>query len=454
MISLAQQLALQEAQLSGRLAKFGENHRIVRTTQDLIEEIREKRRQRKAEIAEQTRRANLENARDSLIVLQERLSQLETLKEQAEQKKKDLDLARVQYDQRLRIRDERIEMLDTLKEQIEKVKILLNDPETTKVRLVGLAPEPLDMTASRQWWLWLPGGTVLGFLLSIAFAFLVEMLNDLVRTPRDVAKFLHIPLLGVIPDEVEDKEIRDIDLWHVVRDAPYSIIGEAYRRCRTNLELSSSVKSLKTLLIAGSDAGDGTTSVAVNLATAFVAEEKRVLLIDANFRQPALGTIFPRTKADANGIGAGRPDSGLSTLFAGRNNYKNIIRSSGIQNLHIIDSGPVPTKPAELLASPKMEKLVKEFSKDYDHIIIDAPPVLLVSESKILAGLVDSTLLVFNAATTRRGAALRTIQEMREVGAELVGCVLFAVRAMKGGYFREQFKSYRRYQTSQFVGST
>ncbi len=453
MISLAQQLVFQEAQLSGRLAKFGENHRIVRSSQEVIEEIKEKRRQRKTEIAEQTRRANLENARDSLVILQERLNQLESLRDQANQKKKDLDLARVQYDQRMKIRDERILMLDALKEQIEKVKIMLNDPETTKVQLVGFAPEPLDMTASRQWWLWLPGGTVLGFLSSIAFAFLIEMLNDLVRTPRDVARFLHIPLLGVIPDEAEDKDVRDVDLWHVVRDAPYSIIGEAYRRCRTNLELSSSVESLKTLLIASGDAGDGTTSVAVNLATAFVAKEKKVLLIDANFRQPSLGTIFPRTKTSANGNKPVRSDSGLSTLLTGRSSYKDVIRPSGIQDFHIIDSGSVPSKPAELLTSPKMEKLVKELSKNYDHIIIDGPPVLLVSDAKVLARLVDSTLLVFNADATKRGAALRTIQEMREVSANIIGCILFAVRSMKGGYFREQYKSYRRYQASQPVGS-
>jgi succinoglycan biosynthesis transport protein ExoP len=452
MISLAQQLAFQEAQLSGRLAKFGENHRIVRSSQELIEEIKEKRRQRKTEIAEQTRRANLENARDSLVILQERLTQLESLRDQANQKKKDLDLARVQYDQRMKIRDERIEMLDALKEQIEKVKIMLNDPETTKVQLVGFAPEPLDMTASRQWWLWLPGGTILGFLLSIAFAFLIEMLNDLVRTPRDVARFLHIPLLGVIPDEAEDKDVRDVDLWHVVRDAPYSIIGEAYRRCRTNLELSSSVESLSTLLIASGDAEDGTTSVAVNLATAFVAKEKKVLLIDANFRQPSLGTIFPRTKDNANS-NKPRSDSGLSALLTGRSSYKDVIRPSGIQDLHIIDSGSVPSKPAELLTSSKMGKLVKEMSKNYDHIIIDGPPILLVSDSKVLAQLVDSTLLVFNAAATRRGAAMRTIQEMREVSANVIGCVLFAVRSMKGGYFRERYKSYRRYQDLQPVGS-
>jgi Mrp family chromosome partitioning ATPase len=86
-------------------------------------------------------------------------------------------------------------------------------------------------------------------------------------------------------------------------------------------------------------------------------------------------------------------------------------------------------------------------------VIIDGPPILLVSDAKLLARLVDGTVLVFNAAATSRGAAQRTIRELREVNATIVGCVLFAVTAMKGGYFREQFKSYRKYQKLQLARS-
>jgi Mrp family chromosome partitioning ATPase len=114
--------------------------------------------------------------------------------------------------------------------------------------------------------------------------------------------------------------------------------------------------------------------------------------------------------------------------------------------LDIIDCGPLPANPAELLGSLRMEELLREHRGNYDHVIIDGPPVLLVSDAKVLAGLVDATILVLNAAATSRGAAQRTIRELREVNAKIVGCVLFAARAIKGGYFNEQFKSYRRYQ--------
>ena len=444
---LTQQLAFQESALASILTKFGENHREVRQAQQLIDEIREKRRIRRAEIAEQTRQANLKNAQDFLIVLQQRFAELEKLRQEANAKQRELDLARVQYQQRASIRDERKQMLDSVKAQLEKLKIVLEDPETPKVQFVGRAPVPLAISSPR-WEFYFPGGTVLGFMLGVGLAFLIEMLNDLVRTPRDVGRYLRIPLLGVVPDADEDEQVRGIDLCHVVRQAPYSIISESYRRLRTNLKLSGPVESLKILLVTSGMAGDGKTSVAVNLATTFVAENKKVLLIDANFWQPALYTIFPKEAVEAE-----QAEFGLSTLLVGRCGYQEVIRSSGIDGLSVIDSGPLPSNPAELLGAAQMKQLVEQQRKNYDYIIVDGPPVLLVSATKILAKLADGTVLVFNAAATRRGAAQRTIRELKEVNATVVGCVLFGVKAMKGGYFHEQFKSYQQYQKLQLAHS-
>jgi succinoglycan biosynthesis transport protein ExoP len=452
MITLAQQIAYLEAQLSGRLTKFGENHRDVRQTRELIEETKKRREERKDEIANQTRLANLKNAQDGLVVLQKRYEQLEALRQKAESDKKDLDLARIQYEKVVKIRDERLDMLDSIKEQIEKYKIMYNDPETPKVQAVGLAPIPLEMVFTRQWWLWFPSGMVLGLLLGVGLAFLVELANDLVRTPTDVARYLRIPLLGVVPDASEDSQVRRVELCHVVRRAPYSVTSESYRRCRTNLKLSGPADSFKTLLISSGSARDGKTSMAVNLATTFVAADTKVLLIDANFRQPNLHLLFPKQQAKDS---AEHFDFGLSSVLMHQCTADEAVRPSGIEGLDIIDCGPLPANPTELLSSARMNELLAGQRTNYDYIIIDGPPVLLVSDAKILAGLVDATLLVFNANTTSRGAAQRTIRELKQVNARIVGCVLFAARAIKGGYFQEQFKSYRKYQKKvQLAGGT
>ncbi|MHC4068364.1 MAG: polysaccharide biosynthesis tyrosine autokinase [Planctomycetota bacterium] len=454
MLSLAQQLAFQESELAGRLTKFGENHRSVRQIQDLIKEIRLRREIRKAEIAEQTRQANLKNAEDSLIVMQERYAELGRQQQESEAKKKNLDLARVEYERRQSIRDERKERLDELKRQIEKQKIILEDPETPKVQRVGYAPPPLRVSFP-SWSIFFPGGTMLGLLAGVGLAFLVELLSDLVRTPRDVSKYLHVPLLGIIPDAAEDEQVENIDLCHVVRDAPYSLISESYRRFRTNLKLSGPAESLKTLLVTSGMAGDGKTSVAVNLAVTFVAEDKKILLIDANFWRPSLHRVFPNSNENAeNKSQEGRPSEfGLSTALLGRCGYQEVIRPSGIEGFDIIDSGLLPSNPTELISGARMKQLLKHQRENYDYVIVDGPPVLLVSDVKALATFVDGNIVVFNAEATRRGAARRIIRELREVNAKITGCVLFSVKAMKGGYFEEQFKSYREYQETQLAHS-
>jgi len=443
MLALKQQLNFTEATLAGLLTKFGENHREVRQLQEWKDEIQMRWDIRAGEIGEQTRQANLANARDRLTVFRQRYIELERLRQEAAAKKKDLDMARVQYAQREKIRDERIATLDQIKMSVEKMTIIYEDPETPKVRLLSAALEPIEQVSSRQWWIWFPTGTILGFLFSVGIAFLAELTDDKVRTPRDVSRYLHIPLLGVIPEASEDRDVRGVDLARVVSLAPYSMISESYRQCRTNLKLSGTGESLKTILVTSGSAGDGKTCVAVNLASAYVAGDKKVLLIDANFRQPTSKKLFPRGGAGDEGLSMG---FGLSSLLVGQCRVNEAIRSSGIEGLDIIDAGLLPPNPAELLGSVRMAEMLSEQRNNYDYVIIDSPPVLLISDAKVLAKCVDATVVVLNATATHRGAALRTIRELQEVDANVVGCVLLAAPSLKGGYFQEQYKSYRRYQ--------
>ena len=278
---------------------------------------------------------------------------------------------------------------------------------------------------------------MLGFLAGVGISFLVELLNDLVRTPAEVAKHLHIPLLGVIPHASEDRQVKDTDLFHVVQQAPYSVISESYRQFRTNLKLSGPSASSRVLLVSSCSAGDGKTSVAVNLSVAFVAEHKRVLLIDANFWKPNIHQIFDTQKEDGVGLG---------DVIVSDARIEDAVHPSGIEGIDVLSCGTLPPNPAEMLGSAKMREILAVQKTNYDYIIIDGPPVLLVSDTKMLAESTDGTLLVFNASNTRRGAASRAIRELKQVDASVVGCVLFAVRAMKGGYFSEQFRSYQEYQ--------
>ena len=450
MLSLNKQLTEQQAQLSGLLTRFGENHRDVIHMKEIISQTLKQRDSRREEIANQTRLANLENAKQGLYVLQQRYDNLSNLRAQAQQKKTALDSARIEYDKQLKIRDERLDMLKKIDEQIEKITSMLNDPEIPKIQPVGPAPVPLEMIFSRQWYMWLPTMTMLGFLIGIALTFMGELTREEITTPTEISRFLKIPLLSVIPDASEERLSRGVDLRQVVRQAPYSLLSESYRRLRANLMLSGPIESLKTILVTSGMAGEGKTSTAVNLAMTFVAAGKKVLLIDTNFRNPNLQTIFPRVESiSLENTAAKNFSYGLSSVLMNQCKAENAIRQSGIEGLSIIDCGPLPANPSDLLGSMKMEELIKELRKSYDHIVIDSGPTLLVSDSTVLATLADATLLVFCSDDTNTGAAQRTIREIKGATSSIVGCVLFAARARTGGYFKKQYKSYRKYQKKQ-----
>ena len=445
MVTLAQQKALQQSVLAGQLAKFGENHREVQRIQERINEIEARREMRRKEIAEQVRRSNLANAQDQLVALMQRWEELQARKKTARKQKEDMDTNRVIYERRLKRRDELQAMLEDINKNIEKQSIIVNDPETAKVKKVGDAPVPRTISSPR-WELFFPGGTFLGFVLGLGLALLAEFLNDLVRTPRDISRHLNIPLLGVIPDADEDGQVRDIDLCHVVRQAPYSIISESYRRLRTNFELSDKQKSSKVILLGCGMPGEGNTTVAVNLASVLASEGKKLLLIDANFRRPSLENVFS-VNDKKESIQKAR--KGLGDLLTGKATLEDVIMNSPVQNVDVICAGTIPSHPAELLGTRRMEELIELQREHYDYIIIDGPPVLLVSDAKILANLADGVMLVFNAGSTHRGAAQRTVRELQAVHTNILGCVLCAVKSLKGGYFREQFKIYKRYHQMQ-----
>jgi capsular exopolysaccharide synthesis family protein len=234
-------------------------------------------------------------------------------------------------------------------------------------------------------------------------------------------------------------------MWKIARQLPFSKMGECYRQFRTNLKLSFNSDVQKVIFVTSGNAGEGRTTVAANTATTFAAEDKRVLLIDANFRRPSSYKIFP----NSNGHPAGteQKDKGLSGYLAGSCSITEIMRPTGIDEMDVIDSGILPANPAELLGGERMAELIRYSKEHYDRVIIDGPP-MLVSDAKAIASQADGTVLVFNTAITRRGTAKRIVRELKEINTNVLGAILIGVRVLKGGYFRELFESYQKYQNS------
>ena len=443
-MGLIQQISSLESELARRLTNLGENHRAVQQLREVLRQTIAEKDARSNFKAQQIRNSDVTAIKDQYATMTNRLAKLDELRAQTEKEQRDLDNTRAAYDQFISDREETKNKLFSVQEQIGKYNLIKQDTESAKVKPVGLAPPPLEMSSPRLL-VFGPGGTFLGFMLGIGLAFLIELLNDLLRTPSDVMKFANVPLLGMVTHKDLDDVTKNADMWKITRQLPFSMMGECYRQFRTNLKISSDSDAQKVIFITSGNAGEGRTTVATNTATIFVAEDKRVLLIDANFRRPSSHKIFP----NSNGHHAGteKKGKGLSGYLTGSCSVTEIIRPTGIDGMDVIDSGILPANPAEMLGGERMAELIRYTKEHYDRVIIDGPP-MLVSDAKALASQADGTVLVFNTAITRRGTAKRIVRELREIDTNILGAILIGVRVLKGGYFGEMLESYEDYQDS------
>ena len=437
-------IALLEPQLERRLDRFGEDHRLVRETQASLNQMRTALGKRQFEIGEIMRQSNLLLAEESMAALVQQLETTARQLQSAHAEYKEIDRIRNEYSRYEQQRQEKLTQLEDMNTLLEKKTAQHDDPGLSKLSSPYAATKPRVKSFPNPV-MFFAGGIILGMMAGLGLAFLVELMNDLLRSPSDVMRHLKVPLMGMVCHVDDDEDIDGVDLYHVVRQAPYSIMSECYRQFRTNLKLSvAEGQAKKTLLITSGQAGDGKTTVAVNLVSTLLAEDSRVLLIDANFRRPSTPRLFPHSAADGSAIDTS--DYGLSNYLMGQcDSADQVVRASGIEGLFIIDSGPLPANPAQLFSGQRMKALLEHCKSNFDYVIIDGP-AMLVSDAKTLAAQVDGTIIVFNTANTHRGAAMRMLREMRDIHADIVGTVLMGVKSRKGGYFQEIYRSYQDYQ--------
>lgn len=251
---------------------------------------------------------------------------------------------------------------------------------------------------------------IIGLLLAGGIVFLIEYMDDTIRTPEDIERVLNLPIIGYIGDmDIQPGELADVHvLYH-----PRSPVSEAFRSLRTNLEFTKVDQALDKILITSSGPGEGKTTIAINLATIIAQSGKRVLLIDADMRRPRIHTIFGISNR-----------MGLSTLFRGNAAVQSVIRPvQGMHNVFIMPSGSPPPNPTELLASAKMDHILQEASQFVDMIIVDSPPSL-VADYQVLASKLDGVLVIIQPGHTRADAAYAMLEQIGRVNGRALGVVL------------------------------
>jgi succinoglycan biosynthesis transport protein ExoP len=293
---------------------------------------------------------------------------------------------------------------------------------------------------------------LIAVLLGICLATFLEYLDNTVRSAEDVEVMLGLPALAVIPavasramgrrflpsiGENNAGNGNALTRPELLIDAePRWSIAEAYKQLRTSILLSTAGRAPKTLLVTSGSPGEGKTTTAANTAISLAQTGARVLVIDADMRNPRIHTVFNIAN-----------EAGLSTALsrdASEETILSLIGSPDDGNLRVLTSGPIPPNPAELLGSKSMKLLLQKLEPHFDHIVIDSPPVMNVTDGVLLASLVDGVILVVHGGRSTREFVRRARQLLRGVGARIFGVVLNNVKLSESNYYYQGYYS-RRY---------
>ena len=281
----------------------------------------------------------------------------------------------------------------------------------------------------------------IGAALALGTIFLIDYLDDRIRSPHDLHSVVNTPILGTVAKMYannhrllgKNKIAREEGL--ITSTQPRHPITEAYRSLRTNLQFSSIDESLSSLLVTSATPGEGKTTTAANIAVVLAQSDRSVLLIDADIRKPQQHKIFnfSKTPGLTDALVAG-DEAPLEFFF----------RDTEIANLQILTAGKDAPNPAELLGSQRMQRLVSQLQTRFDVLVFDAPPLLAVTDAQILTKHVQGALLVINTEETPRAMVARAVEALERANVRLFGAVLnrMAYTARNYYYYYGAYSAY------------
>jgi polysaccharide biosynthesis transport protein len=323
---------------------------------------------------------------------------------------------------------------------------------SSNIRIVDLARVPTSPSAPN-----IPRNIVLGLALGlfggVGLAFVLESLDNTVRTPEEAQIISGLPSLGIIPLttkliakngknghprlSLSSRSSESADSLELVAFArPRSELAESYRALRTSVLLSSLGSPPKVILVTSPLPQEGKTTTSINTAIVLAQRGGRVLLVDADLRRPGIHKALGLQNT-----------SGLSTLMTGGDGSEDAIVSTEIPNLFVVTAGPPPPQPAELLGSTLMKDYLARWREKFDHIVIDTPPALSVTDAVLLSVEADSVLVVVRSGQTTKAALRRVRDLLAHVNARITGVVVnaFDLHSNSSYYHQYDSKYYGRY---------
>lgn len=259
---------------------------------------------------------------------------------------------------------------------------------------------------------------LIGFILATATAFLFEYLDDTIKTSDDVERALGLTTVGLIAPISSKKGSRLVTM-----NEPRSLITEAYRVLRTNIQFAGLDKPVSKILVTSAGPTEGKSVTAANLAIVMAQAGFKTVLIDGDLRKPSQHRLFEVAN-----------DFGLTNCLLSHSTPDGFLRPTRVEGLKLLTTGALPPNPAEILGSASMLALLDKLESEYQIIVLDSPPILPVADAAILTRHTDGVLLVIDANRTRREAPRRAMNIISNAGGRIIGVVLNRVNPRGSGY--------------------
>jgi len=424
--NLGQYKAIAESyqqQYEGLRDQLGDGHPRVQQAAKATERARQKATDFEAEIRVKARNYVLDQYASAGASLQSSLDQVLSQIAQVQEELGDVTNDMVKYFTAEASQKGIADLLKQVNDQLDILETQQQQRIAGKVQWAVQPEKPTTRSFPQLKWSMLIAVAV-GLALGIGIAFLRELTDTTVRSDRDITKVGQMALLGMIGDETQDPQAAGARLPLVIFDAPHSMMAEQLRQVRTRLQHAASLDTTRSLLVTSPSPGDGKTTICCNLAAGLALNGRRILLVDGNFRRPEIHKVF--------GLGN---DQGFSDVLNGAVTFDEVVQETQVPNLTVMTSGPKPINATEMFESQLLVDFIDRALEEFDHVIFDSGPMMVVSESAAMAPKVDGVVTVVRARTNSRGLLQRLRDDLRKTKAEHLGVVLNAVRAQAGGYY-------------------
>lgn len=422
-----------EATLRSARSRLGERNLQTQQIVNSIAAVRESKRLAEERLLEEKFLELIEMTRSTIRSLEASLVEMQTSIEQARARLADLkrvseDYAKLKSDQaRLAETEARLQL------DIESQRAIRAREASSRVRVRYNEEVPTEPIFPKIQFV-APAGVVLTLGLVSGLILLRELLEQRVRSPQDVALIPRARVIGVVPDLDEDPS-RPASPERAVHDRPTGVIAESVRQIRTGVLKEFTQRGHKALLVVGGAPGSGASTLITNLAHSLAATDHRVLVIDGNFRRPAMHKHFGVAEAP----GLGEALTGAATLA-------DAAQPTDDTHIDVVPAGAPGSRIFERLTTSGMSRLLDEARARYDIVLVDSPPAIVAGDAMALANRCDAALLVVRAYSEKRGLVARVRDQLDESRAEFLGVVVNAVRSSAGGYFKRNYRTAHKYQ--------